>query len=216
VRIITPCKHPELFAVEAVSTWANRGSGRVIGEIKRMSNIGPAPGTLMWWDGTYWKILSPVDVVMNTTIAAGSLSTSEQILVQATLPAGLLRAGRTAVFRALYAKDGTTDTATARLRLGSAGTTSDTTLSSSTGFGAANRAFCLEHWVTLTTATNLRTVALNAINGFTPGGGSSGVVPNNVTIPNADSTALILSAALTMSGTSNAPAVASLAMELRP
>lgn len=205
----------------ASSTWAARGSGSVVGEIKRITDVGPTGGTRMMWDGTYWRLIAPLDIIFDTTLATGTASTSEQILKQATIPAGLLRAGRTFVIRTVWAKDGTTDAySNARIRIGAAGTTADALLWNIALLTAGNRSGATDLWLFPSSATQLRVFAnqnigTNAIVSW-PNGGSAVAYPTNTTISDIDANALVVSASVQMAGTSNLGQVAHLAVELRP
>jgi hypothetical protein len=175
------------------------------------------------WDAanSVWRILAPVDIIFDTTLqTAAALNTSEQIVKQNTIPAGLLSAGRLFVIRVVWARDGVTDATSVTLRIGSAGTTSDTGI-----FGFANlitggsaRTANSEVWVRPNTTTSLLLANSISGQGFVTNSSDSSGIPNSTSWAIADYTAnaLIISAYTTQAGSTNHGQVASMIAELRP
>lgn len=202
----------------STSTFAARGSGSSVGQKKRLTDIGPAQGSEVVWDGTYWRLTAPTDIIMDTTLSTtGTTGTSEQFLKAATLPQGCLRLGRTFAFRHLSVKSGIVDAVSnTRLRLGTAGTAADTAIVNTTGFSAASRSYPTSTLLFAPSATQIRILgSQNAVTDWS-GTGSSASYPNNFTVPDIDANALILSVSLQMAGSTDTPNVAHLIVTLFP
>lgn len=138
------------------STWAARGAGNFVGEQKRMTDIGPSPGAVMIWNGTYWRLVGKTFLLADTTLVTSPADTAENILKQYTLPAGILRAGTRLSVQALLGRTGVTDTQTNKLRFGVLGTTSDTTVASSAVLaGGTLRSYAIETLFHVLSATSL-------------------------------------------------------------
>lgn len=198
------------------STWAARGAGSVVGEIKRITDIGPTGGSRMMWNGTYWRLVARTFLSFDTTLASGTASTSEQIIKQVTLPAGILRAGSVLTLLALFAKDGVTDAMTAaRMRIGTAGTTSDAQIYSSNVLGTSSRQLAIPTPLFVSSATQLRVLSQASTLTFS-GAATSTAYPTNIAVSDVDANAFILSATTQMAGTTNLGQVAHLLVELNP
>jgi hypothetical protein len=216
--IVTPAANQ--IAVSAAipqSLWAARSSGVFIGQTILITDIGPPGGSIFRWDGTVWRVTAPTDVIYDITLqTAAALNTSEQIIKQNTIPVGLISACRLMVIRILWAKDGTTDAATAvKLYIGSAGTTGDTLVQASGSMSAASRAYATEAWLIPTTTTNLRNASANVIAGFSNNSNTS-ITPQNFAVADYTANPLILTCSVTMAGSTNHGQVAHMFVELRP
>lgn len=162
---------------------------------------GFATRPLVRSDGTAWRLVAPSDLLVDLTPVTGIANTSEQILKQLAIPAGLLRALRYFSVKVLYAKSGTSETATLRARLGTAGTTSDTAIMSNNAtLASTNRAATVEGSFFAASATQLRGLGRDSAsgNGGFPSGATSVVYPVNVTVADMAANALTLSLSLTM------------------
>jgi hypothetical protein len=156
----------------------------------------------------------PLDYSTSLATVAGTATLSEQILKQIVIPAGTLFNCRYFGIRSVWTKSGTTDAATSvRIRLGTAGTTADTVLVSSTGFSAASRAYSMENFLFAFDATTLRVMSLTAINNF-GNQTTTQVHPINTTVTNVQTTDLILSASAIMVGTTDTPSLSTLILTL--
>lgn len=201
------------------ATFAARGSGSSVGDKKRLTNaLFPAQGVETVWDGTYWRVLAPTDVAFDTTVStAGIASASEQVNKQLTLPAGLLRLGRSFAIRVLWTKSGTTDAATnVRLRIGTAGTTADTQVFNTNGLGAANRSYATSSLFFANSATQLRALGTGTLAADWLGAGQSTTYPQNFTVADLDANALIVSTTYTMAGTTDTPNTAHMILTMFP
>lgn len=110
------------------------------GSMRWASNLGVAGGLLVY-NGTRWKPVGGQLVLAKLLTTVASIANSETILLQANaMQPGLLKAGDSLEFLIDTTKSGTTDGAVVTLRLGTAGTTSDTAvLGNTTVLAAANR-----------------------------------------------------------------------------
>jgi len=168
---------------------------------------GGVPHTQWIHDGSLWRLDGTQDLLVDFTPAVGVTGTAEQFLKSWLLPAGLLASLRYVSIYTVFAKSGTTDAVTlSRLRVGSAGSASDTTVGASAGFTAANRQFPLDFQAEFPAATTWRQIG-SGTNGRAVGVATTVPYPSNVTIP---STAGALYASLTMqmAGTTDVPTVA--------
>jgi hypothetical protein len=110
------------------STWANRGSGAYTGERKLITDAGVSTSEF-WWNGTRWRpasgrmVLHEIAAPVTTTA-----DTNEQIADYVAIPIGLVINGDILKTRFACTKSSTSDTATIRHRLGTAHTTSDTSM----------------------------------------------------------------------------------------
>lgn len=200
-----------------VSTWAARGSGSTVGQSKLISDIGGAAGTTVRWDGTYWRVTAPTFFVFDLTLNTEGAVTTDVILKQATLPAGLLRLGRVVQFFVQFAKNNTSAALNdVSILLGPLGTMADPAIVSSAQFIAANRSYGVNPMMTVIDATTLRSLGRqDAISDFT-GLAITSPYPKNVTISDLDANALVLSASVRSASTATAGQVAHMLMEISP
>lgn len=162
----------------------------------------------------YWTVVAPTSIVLDTTSQTGDTTGNDQVVKSALVAAGLLRACRK--FRVLVAlgKNGTTDAATSEtLRVGTAGTTGDTSTFAYTAMSAANRSLPIAIEFVVSSSTQLRLHGPQNNLGWN-GTGSGVVNPTLTTISNLDSNALYFSLCIDIAGTTNAPQVHSLEIEL--
>lgn len=205
------------------AVWASRGSGTFTGQMIRITDIGPPNvGTLFMWDNTssVWKLTAPAQIIFDTTVqTALSLNTSEQIVKQNTIPAGLLSAGRLFAIRVVWARDGVTDATSVTLRIGSAGTTSDTAVYTAATVitGGSNHSNESETWLFPASTTSLEQATSLAGGSFSVSS-SSQTASSIVTFSVADYTAnaLIISADTTQAGSTNHGQVYRMIVELEP
>lgn len=206
---------------DGASTWAARGVGSSVGALKLISDVGDtsAGGTLMRWNGTYWRVLAPTYAIHDPTPGAnGDLTGNDQIVkASPAMPIGLLRACREFIIRATFGKGGIVDaTSAVRARLGPTGTVADPFLWENTpGMGTGNRNWPAETTHILTSATNVRQVGPLNLSGWV-GGGNSFSSPQDKTVADVDATALILSLSVDVNGTTDAPQGLYLALLLMP
>lgn len=205
---------------DPTSTWAARGVGSAVGAVKLISDVGDtsAGGTLMRWNGTYWRVLAPTYAIHDPTPGAnGDLTGNDQIVKSAAMPAGLLRACREFIIRATFGKSGNVDASSfVRVRLGPAGTVADPFLwENNPGMASGNRFWAAETTHVLTSTTNVRQVGPLSLSGWFGGGGSF-VSPQDKAVSDIDANALTLSLSVDMNGTTDAPQGLYLALLLMP
>lgn len=216
--ILTPAANQIAVSAAIVqSTWAARGAGTFVGQLKLMTDIGNSPGTLMQWDGTFWKILGRCTAYFDTAQANGTASGTQQVLKQFSAPAGLLRCCRYVQFRALFGKSGATDAFTsASLKVGTLGTTSDGQLCAASQANTV-RSYGLTSSVFFgtTTVTQLGGVS-NTNDGFSATSSTSPPHTNLNTISSIDSNPVFFSATAQLGGTTDTPQAWDMMVELVP
>lgn len=76
----------------ASSTWALRGTGSFVGQIKRITNLGNKTTVLAIWDGTYWQPLGGAQTIyaLAAPITGSAGTSSACMLPSITVPANLL------------------------------------------------------------------------------------------------------------------------------
>ena len=188
-------------AAREVSTYASlpaaAGCG---GQLRRVSDIGPSGyGSLWCCTGARW---SPLNGRCNLAMATplSGIATSETIVLQALIPAGVLKAKDMIRLWFSLNKSGTTDSCTHRVRVGTAGTTADTQLWSGNVLGAGNQS---GGWITELGLVSATSIQRNGQGGLTVG--SYSVASNTaaaaaVAISSADSNALYVSLSILSSG----------------
>lgn len=189
-----------------VIRWADRPIDVAPGSFATFSDLNNA---VFQWNGAVWQPVGACDVIVDFASVAGTTGVSEQVIKQWTLPAGLLTSARYFEFKVLFTKSGVTDSATVRLRLGSAGTTSDAQILQSGVLGAALRQAGIAHSRFMASATQARLVGAATTSGF-QATTSASAFPDNVAVPDANANPLILSATVQMAGSTDTPSVSHL------
>jgi hypothetical protein len=151
-----------------------------------------------------WFPIAPALIYEATPLTNGLVQTAAQILLAMPVDAGVL-VGKTFFVKSTQAKSGTTDTITPALRMGSAGTVSDTQVSGLNTIGA-QRSIGQEMWFRM--ASNTSVVRLGGLP-YAPFSGTAGtVLLANVATTIADvSAANYVSISCTMSGTTDTPQI---------
>lgn len=127
----------------------------VLGAIVSGGNLG----TQWVSDGTVWRPNGPQNVLISVTDYAGLSggSTAEEILAQVQFPALCLSGCREIQIRTRYLWSGTeTNARSVRIRLGTAGTTSDTAVCAITNVGNTVRHWLLPVFLLPRSATSIR------------------------------------------------------------
>ena len=150
----------------------------------------------------------PQDIITDLVVSSNTVSgITEQILKQYSIPSGLFRSFNYLAFRILWTKSGSTAAVTScRIRIGTAGTTSDTQFVSATGFIGGSRAYTTETHFFASSDTQLRFLARNATGGWGEAT-TSAAYPLNTTIANMTGP-LIVSLSMQMAGTTDLGAIA--------
>lgn len=153
-----------------------------------------------------WRLHGPQDLLVDLVPSTGVTGTTEQLLKTYVLPAGLLPSLRYMRTYCNFAKSGSTDAVSlARLRIGPAGSTSDTAIVSSSTFGASARQYAMESYGFAASATQWRQI-YNGVSGLGSGNVSSGAYPWNVSLNT--TVGLYLSLTAQMAGATDTPTVA--------
>ena len=152
-------------------------------------------------DGTRYRPVGGSAILGALGAEIGTSGTTEVILHQAFIPAGLIKAGDTIRKQMSLSKSSTVETADYGFRLGAAGTIADTQLQSFQMFNASTRTSgIIAEWKVLSATTIRRIGNGSQSTPFT--GGSSATSPSPATISSLDSNDLYLSASIDMSATS--------------
>jgi hypothetical protein len=74
------------------TTWAQRGAGAFVGQIKRITDLGNKVNVFAVWDGTYWQPLGGSQTIygLAAPITGAAGASSVCTLPSITVPAGLL------------------------------------------------------------------------------------------------------------------------------
>lgn len=114
-----------------VCAWADRPSASTLSESQLMF-VSDVPNALIgsWWKplpsfGVFAPLSGDLLLSVNTTSSATDGTTNEQILQQATLPAGSLQASYRVEIDTIYSKNSGVVAGTYRVRMGASGTTAD-------------------------------------------------------------------------------------------
>lgn len=184
-----------------VTTWANRPSpADVPGEVWRFTDLGRSGfGTFWVSDGTRWLALAGRAPLNAQGAVVTGITNTESILLQALLPVGGWQTND--VLRAWVAptKSGTTDAATARVRIGTGGTITDTQVVSVTVLAASNQRGGAFFDVKLASATSALPFGTNNTEG-SYAGASAAAADAAVAISSAAANALYVSLCLVSGG----------------
>lgn len=168
---------------------------------------GGVPYTDWVYDGTRWRLDRPQDIFVGLTPTVGVAGTSEQILRQWRLPAGLLESLRYMSCWWLSAKSGTTDAVTLRVRLGAAGSSADASIAGgNTGMSAGTRTYASDLCGFADSPTTWRAMSTLPWGGMIPGASGAVAYPFDATIPTVNS-GLYLSLCMAMGGGTDVPSI---------
>lgn len=211
-----------------VLAWTSRDTpaGGAGTAIRFFTGTG-APGDILpcVWTGTAWKVLAPTPIILYSTLTSGVAQTAEQVIPATAqsyniIKAGLLGACSTFRVEMSPAKTGTTDGMTiAKTRLGTANTTSDTSLAGlgSGGIATSDRMRSgMIHRYKVNSATQLGIVHSAASAGGMLGASSSTSAGTTYTITDHTANDLYLTVSVSMAGTTDTPQFATLALVLEP
>lgn len=181
-------------------TWLSLPSATTAGLIYRCSNCG-TKGSVWMADGARWKPLNGSAVFASLDATSASINNVETIVFQYLIPATVWHAGDRLSFKLAGSKSGATDSYVLALRIGTAGTTSDTSIFSPTALAAAGRQFGEQVDVRLENATSVQTIPRTSADiGY--GGSQNAAVAAPVTISNV-SNPLYVSITLRSTGTTD-------------
>lgn len=183
------------------------------GYMCKVSNVGGSTGSLWVSDGVRWKPVNGVITLFSSDAQSAAVSgVTETIQRQILLPAGLLAVGDRLVCKISQSKSSTSETATTRVRLGTAGTTSDTQIAAIAAMTTTNVSvgWTLDMRVNSATALQKMGGASTAL----PWGLSTGAFPAAVTVTDVTANALYLSFSSFMTSTVETTRIEDLVIEL--
>jgi hypothetical protein len=180
--------------------FANRPTAPVAYQEAWFTDAG-SKGSKWYFDGTRWKPVNNQCVLATLDATSAPVANAETIKLQATLPAALWQIGDRLQFIMTVDKSGAVDVGIFRLRIGAAGTTSDTQIYTGNILSAANLLAGNIFDVRLESATTVQQLAdSTATLGYL--GAISSALPAAVTISNV-SNALFASMAILSAGATN-------------
>lgn len=153
-------------------------------------------------DGTKWRLDCVQDLYFNITPMTGGAGTvtAEQLQHQWTAPAGFLTSLRKLSLQRLDYKTATSDSYTARIRIGAGATPlTDTLTQAATTMATTSRTAGAEALFTFPAATQARALGQGNFLSAWPGSSLTGAVyPGNYTIPDSDAAATVFSCTMQM------------------
>lgn len=161
------------------------------GDLISVADLGGAK--FEWASGGYWRPLNGRAVLYSLPAPVlGLTGTTEQVLAQVTIPAGVLRVGSRlqifgAISKLLAGVPDTVDTQTLRVRAGATGTVADASVFARSGTTSAHDSG--EIFIVVDSLTSISPAGVNTA---TPFSGPSGVALTPVTVPDVSTTPLIL------------------------
>lgn len=189
-------------------TFATLPATHPVGQPVRVTNIGravigaspvAATGSLWAFNGTVWEPVGGQVLLAKLDVPVTGLTNVEAVSGQIQLPAAFLKVSDRLRFRIGMTKSGTTDSGVPRFKVGTAGTTADTTVIGPTAMSATQLQAGFEYDMKLLSATAWRVTSRNDLG---VGGASTAAAPVDITIANI-SNALYLNVGATSSSTNN-------------
>lgn len=168
----------------------------------RVTDGGPTGGIYVVSDGVRWKPVNGTANLKTLGAAVSGIANTEQIVLQTLMPVNFWQANDTLRIWLTATKSGATDSTNISVRVGTAGTTADTSLVT-LGFmsaAAITGGFILDF--KLASATSAQRVGSMGTQSAYGGGASSGIA-SAVAISDASANALYVSVGLASSGATN-------------
>lgn len=164
----------------AAVTWATKPASPVTGVPYFISDVG-VKGSHWYFDGTLWQPVGGAVLLASMNTAVTGLTNVEVVTFSYQMPAALLQLKNRLRTVVTLSKSGTTDTGGLRVRLGTAGTTADTAIVTTTTMAASaqHAGVIMEHRVE--SATSVQILARNDL-GY--GGTNTGAQSAPVTVAN--------------------------------
>jgi len=170
-------------------------------------------GTFFRSNGVRWKPYNNMAALSVLGSRVTMSGTSEVILAQVAIPAGLVKDYDNLWVRQSLSKTGTTEIATLRLRLGTAGTTADTTIWTNASMAGTSVSIGYDLMFKRNSATTITKTGSGST--MTPlAGASTAAYASAVTVPNMDSSDVVLSLTCTSSNTAETFALEDFVLEL--
>lgn len=185
------------------------------GWVVKVSNVGGSAGSYWVSNGTRWMPLNGQTMVYLLPARATMSGVTEIVLGSALLPLGLMQNTDRVDLRVTVSKSATSETATLKLRIGTAGTIADTLITSSGTLAGATISLGVVLSYRRESATSLQ--KLGNGNSFTNGwsGSASTAYPGPNTISSMDSSPIYLSITSQMSSTVEVAALEDFEVTLR-
>jgi hypothetical protein len=159
-------------------------------------------------DGVRWRPVSGCVTLNTLTTVSSNIANSETVVFQYQIPANVVQQYDSLRLWFTFTKSGTTDTGLVKVRMGTAGTTSDTQIFAATPLAAANRAggWVLDFkLISATTIQQLASSNTGAVIGYAQVGNPA--IPAAVTITSAVANALYFNLTIAASSTNDTVAL---------
>lgn len=180
----------------------------VIGSVAQ----GGIPYTRWVYLASGWRLRGQQNLLVDYSADVGTTGTAVQNLKQRTAVAGLFLRLRGFAAKIHFAKSGDTDSVVYRMRIGVTTTASDTSFLGVT-MPAINRNVTVEHRRYLISDTTFRGDFSNPTFGYAGGASNVAPYPNDAVVAGLADNPMIISCTMAMSGSTDAPTVASLIVE---
>lgn len=167
----------------------------------RVSDVGGSTGSLWVSDGVRWKPMNGSVQLHVAPSRATMRGTGEVILGGVLVPAGVFQNRDRLELKMSFSKSGTSETATAKLRVGTAGTTSDTLIVSSSLLATTNISAESKLKYRRESATSIQKLGNSATFTGVEGAVTTGAFPAANTVANMDTSGVYFSIIGSMSGT---------------
>lgn len=188
-------------------TWAALPSAASnAGLMVRVTDIG-AFGALYVSNGARWRAVNGAATLASLGASVSGIGTTEQIVLQAFLPAGSWQANDILRINNLsLGKSGTTDGGRVTVRVGTAGTTADTAITGLSAFSSLTATQLSSGYafdVKLVNVTSALKVGNNASNSTAFSGGNTTAAAAATTISDSSANGLWVSVSLSSTGSTN-------------
>lgn len=173
----------------------------VSGRIAKVSNIGGSGGSYWVSDGARWRPLNGSVQLYTMPVRSTMSGTTETMLGQVLVLPGVLQNGDRIELKMSLGKSATAETATLRLRIGTAGTTGDTLITSTSSLATASISMDSRLKYRRQSATTVQKLGTSATFTGVEGSVASGAFPAANTVANMDSSGVYFSITAAMSST---------------
>lgn len=170
-------------------TWATIPAAS--GTVRRVFLTDIGGGTIWLSNGVRWFPENKSILIYTTTADNAQTLGTAKVMAQNLLPAGLWQDRDTIRITYTYAKAAGSETCTHNFRLGTAGTTADTSLASTTAPGSTNLSVGNVLELQRVSSTSVRRNGTGVIGGMV--GTSTSAFPAAITVSNLDTNAMYLS-----------------------
>lgn len=179
----------------SVLTWANKPASADASRPFLFTDVGSS-GTLMRYAGSRWRPLAGQAMLASLGATVTGITNTETIFLQTLIPAGAWQTNDLIRVTVAGAKSGTTDIGVFTVRVGTAGTTADTSVFATAAMSSAGRTYGITKDLKLTAATSSQDTPVYL-------GVSSSALLAAVAISSASANALYVSLSWTSGGTTD-------------